>query len=180
MGSQRSGARRTWSWTRHCAHAGCHEFARYEYSTRREMDTSQRATKGEWRCVRHYKPDEVLSPTNTRRVTEVTATRDPDRSRSFWGLPLGNGFAHGLGWKAWADDFPAGTRIRVTVDVLPPRTVTHEWALSWSTDRDFLERCVAEEQRNGWLCSDSMWDESQSQWRIFLSRPLPASGGERS
>jgi hypothetical protein len=159
MGSQRSGARRTWSWTRHCAHAGCHEFARYEYSTRREK---------------------VLSPTNTRRVTEVTATRDPDRSRSFWGLPLGNGFAHGLGWKAWADDFPAGTRIRVTVDVLPPRTVTHEWALSWSTDRDFLERCVAEEQRNGWLCSDSMWDESQSQWRIFLSRPLPASGGERS
>lgn len=124
MGSARPGARRVWTWTRHCAHPGCTERARYEYERQRDMLDSQRRTKGEYLCSRHTRPAEVLSPTNTKRVTEVTARRGtadyPLLKDLYWGPPLGNGFAHGLGWKAWADDFPEGTRIRVTVEVLLP------------------------------------------------------------
>jgi hypothetical protein len=122
VGSGRPGARRVWTWTRSCGHAGCSERTRYEYDRQRDMLDSQRRTKGEWLCSRHISPDEVLSPTNLHRVAEITAgksDRYPDLPGLTW-REQSNGFAHGLGWRAWANDFPAGTRLRVTVEVILP------------------------------------------------------------
>jgi hypothetical protein len=119
VGSQRPGARRTWTWTRTCAHPGCTERAHYEYDRQRDMLDSQRRTKAEYRCTRHTTPEEVLSLTNTRRVTDLTARTSERCSGLFW-EPIANGFAHGPGFRAWADDFPAGTCLRVTVEIILP------------------------------------------------------------
>lgn len=114
-------SRRPWVWVRECAHDGCTERARYEYATKRDMLHASRLGPRVWHCLRHSRTETVLSLANTHRVTEVVAaksTRYPDLPGLYWGS--GSGFAHGLGWKAWADDFPEGTRLRVTVEVIPP------------------------------------------------------------
>jgi len=59
------------------------------------------------------------------RMVEAEARRSdkyPHLEGLFWHGPgfLTSAFAHGPGFKAFADDFPPGTRLRVTVEIVPP------------------------------------------------------------
>jgi hypothetical protein len=104
-----------------CAHAGCNEYAHYEDHTRAEQaKTYKTYGGGKWRCVRHSNPDSVLSPTNTVRITELKSEQ-----KFYDGKPLGiywghSGFVSGPGFRAFAADFPEGTVLRITAEIVLP------------------------------------------------------------
>lgn len=107
-------ARREWALRKPCVHPGCTEVARYTYATRRDLETSYEL-KHDFRCTRHSKPAEVLSAENTAtEVVMVSKKSDGCGDHLFWER---NGFQHGPGFKAWANDFPEGTRLIVTARV---------------------------------------------------------------
>lgn len=103
-----------------CGHSGCGEFARYEADNRKHyIELSTRYGNGRWLCTRHSKPNEVLSPENPKTVEEL---RVIDSNGSlYWGKDkAGSGFSNGPGFKAFAKDFPPGTVLRVTAEVISP------------------------------------------------------------
>lgn len=103
-----------------CGHEGCTEFARYTYSNRNELRRlDQTYGYGKYRCVRHSQPNEVLSPDNLLRTGEFIIFKE-DYGR-FWGKDQArSGFMHGPGFKAFAEDFPDGTVLRITAEIILP------------------------------------------------------------
>lgn len=102
-----------------CGHLGCSEYANYRCDNRREVaDLQRRYHPDKWRCVRHTKPDEVLSESNLVKTAEFQVFELPNGR--YWGdaEKVGSGFVYGPGFKAYADDFPPGTRLRVTAEII--------------------------------------------------------------
>lgn len=111
-------SRREWPLMFTCGHEGCTERAIYRYQTRRDMMESfegKHYSNGRWRCVRHTKPDEVLSASNRATRHELVLEERPHGK--FFGH---SGFVHGSGFKAFAKDFPVGTKIVVSTEVIFP------------------------------------------------------------
>lgn len=108
--------------TRHitlrCAHPGCHETAFGSYDNQRER---AEWLKKPYHCYRHTQPDEVLSPESPTRTTTWTVVENEHGRRRIGppGREYG-GIENGPGFKFIADDFPAGSRLVVSVQVLPP------------------------------------------------------------
>lgn len=99
-----------------CGHPGCAEYSFYAADTRKEQSAIfDRLGNGKFRCVRHARPDEVLSAANPKRVTDMASRQEP--YGRYWG---NSDFVYGLGFKAFAGDFPAGTIIRVTAEIILP------------------------------------------------------------
>jgi len=105
-----------------CATQPCPEFAHWEFSSRKEYDDHVRRVR-EWSCLKHEHPEKVLSPARLR-IEWLSEPCEPSakyptipRTTLFWG---NTGFLHGDGYYAYADDFPVGTRIRVTAEVILP------------------------------------------------------------
>jgi hypothetical protein len=142
-------ARREYTGNWPCREPGCRERGFYIYDTQRDyQEAARRYAKTPWVCTRHSRPEQVLGQDNPARTVEVVASRirfsDYDRRMAeyraavargsmfahepaefipglYWtGAGFSNGFAHGPGFMAFANDFPEGTRLRVTVEVLPP------------------------------------------------------------
>lgn len=111
-------ARREWPLRFVCGHAGCTETANYRYSTRRDMMESfelKHYSDGCWRCVRHSRPNEVLSAENPETVAELTV------EEKLHGHYFGSmGFIHGPGFRVFAKDFPPGTKVIVTARLVLP------------------------------------------------------------
>lgn len=111
-----------------CAEDGCGEWYHSVATTRRdEAETRALYAKRPWRCTRHRKPEEVLSLDNQERVAVLTAQRSkryPDLPDLFWND--GSGFEYGPGFKAYAKDFPPGTRLIVTARIELPESETAE------------------------------------------------------
>lgn len=135
-----------------CAEQGCREVGHYEHETRREQDESDRYYRDKpWRCTRHTKPDEVLSQDSPLRESVLVASKvrnqwyerelaeyeravergslyasEPNEfiPGLFWSGPgSGSGFQYGPGFKAFAKDFPEGTRLVITARIeLPEQT----------------------------------------------------------
>jgi hypothetical protein len=104
-----------------CAHEGCPEYVIYRYSTRRDLAESFElkdygGTKG-WLCTRHSRPNEVLSGLNPETRFEVVS-----RQESYGRFFGTQGFVHGPGFKLFANDFPAGTKLIVTARIELPET----------------------------------------------------------
>lgn len=102
-----------------CAHDGCAETVTYRYSTRREMAESferkhYSGSRG-WLCTRHSRPNEVLSELNPETRFEIVS-REESYGR-FFGT---QGFMYGPGFKLFANDFPAGTKLIVTARIELP------------------------------------------------------------
>ena len=102
----------------------CPEVGRFSYGHRDEgMDLERRYGGGKWRCVRHTDPEAVLSPSNLTREVTFTLGPSPNGPGLYW-LPshggLVSGFTHGPGWKAFREDFPEGTVLRVRVEAVLP------------------------------------------------------------
>lgn len=101
-----------------CGHPGCCEVANYESATRAEQGKLYESYGNKkWRCVRHSQPDSVLGPDNLRRVYELTSDARPHGV--YWGH---SGFVYGPGFRAFAADFPAGTTLRVTAEIIMPNS----------------------------------------------------------
>lgn len=99
-----------------CGHDGCKEFAFFDAYTRKEQrEIEQRYAHGNWRCMRHTRQDETLSLGQLTRTTEIVSRQEPH------GRYFGHsGFVSGPGFKLWAKDFPAGTKLRVTAEIILP------------------------------------------------------------
>ncbi len=109
-------SRRGYDRVRVCAESGCREVSITNYQYRRDVEEARRREAGtKWRCIRHDKPESVLSVDNPRIAYEVTSEARPHGR--FWG---GTGLLTGPGFKAWANDFPAGTRLIVTAQIVIP------------------------------------------------------------
>jgi hypothetical protein len=111
-------AKRDWPFMVTCGHEGCTERATYRYPTRRDMMESfevKHYTNGRWRCVRHTRPNEVLSPTNRQTRAELVVEQKP-YGRYFGSL----GFISGPGFKVFADDLPEGAKLIVTTELVMP------------------------------------------------------------
>jgi len=113
-----------------CGHEGCKEFAIYDYYSADERKRLYRTyDQGRWRCTRHMRMEEVLGSDNHRTVCEYTAKKVPATFGEyldglFWtkgDAASGSGFTSGPGFKAFASDFPAGTVIRVTAEIILPQ-----------------------------------------------------------
>lgn len=109
-----------------CGHDGCAELAFFEADTRKEQTSQyERYANGKWRCVRHSRMDEVLAPDNRSRTVAMTIFDEP--YGRFWGIDKADaGFVYGPGFKAFAKDFPPGTQLKVTAEVILPCTLTQE------------------------------------------------------
>jgi hypothetical protein len=113
-----------------CEEDGCTERAYYVLRTRREYDQTIQGLqrRGGWRCVRHTKADEVLSAENPVRETTL-ASYEASYGRFFapeGQAKGGSGFVYGPGFKAFAKDFPPGTRLVVTARLEPALTEERE------------------------------------------------------
>ena len=105
-----------------CPVESCSESTFYVYTTQRDYAEGAKRNKG-WKCLRHSDPDRVLRPDNpelTKVLTVSRSPRFPDLESLFWvgeDDTTGNGFAHGFGMRAFADDFPKGARLVVTARI---------------------------------------------------------------
>jgi len=100
-----------------CSHEGCTEYAHYEADNRAHaFELERRYGRGQWRCVRHSQPEDVLSTERRQIVREIAVT--PINAGLYWGK--GSSFAHGPGFKAFAEDFPIGTVLRITAEIVLP------------------------------------------------------------
>lgn len=99
-----------------------------EFANRTDQRKNDRRYREGYRCTRHRNPDEVLSgevPTRTRTLIASRSTRYNLPKNLFWfeeGTETGSGFVYGPGFKAYADDFPEGTRLTITAQIDPPAT----------------------------------------------------------
>lgn len=114
-------ARRDWPLRFACAHNGCTEHVTFRYDTQRDLRESAELKwygggKG-WLCTRHNKPNEVLSADNPETHAELISREEA------YGLFFGSsGFVHGPGFKAFAKDFPPGTKLIITARIEIPAT----------------------------------------------------------
>lgn len=123
-------SRRKYSGRYPCKETGCREMSSFEFETARERADYERSSLP-WACVRHYKASEVLSAESNERVTVLIASRVRSTYRPeefldglFW-LPEGSerggsGFSFGPGYKAFAGDFPEGTRLVIAARIETP------------------------------------------------------------
>jgi hypothetical protein len=112
--------RRKWPYRYECNHPGCTESAHHEFSSRADLMLQLKwVPRDKWFCVRHTNGGEVLSKGNRVRVTELSNFEVPHGK--FWGTDKPqSGFLHGPGFKAFAEDFPPGAKIRVTAELILP------------------------------------------------------------
>lgn len=130
-----------------CAKPGCREVAHFEYDSPRERAASEKRYKDHpWRCLRHSREDEVLSAGVPACDTVLTVARLRNsryereladyqaavaRGSAFARQPrefyddltwegANNGIVSGPGFRAFAKDFPAGTRLIVSVRIEMP------------------------------------------------------------
>ena len=109
-----------------CNHPGCRETSFTEAETRaEETSIRKRYSANPWRCIRHREPDELLS-LETPIKTQVLVNCASANEQRYWrkenaAASGGSGFSYGPGYKAFAVDFPVGTRLIVTAYAeLPP------------------------------------------------------------
>jgi hypothetical protein len=112
-----------------CKAEGCRESALISYDSKREAaELRARPYYIDYRCTRHSTPDKVLAPeSGARQVVLVCAEETYGR---FWRAEGettgGNGFSFSEAHKAWAKDFPPGTRLYVTAYVVTPEQAALE------------------------------------------------------
>jgi hypothetical protein len=104
-----------------CHHEGCKENQFYTYETLRDYRQAVKERRhANWMCIRHS-DDRLLTPTkltNSREYVNGKSKKYPELPDLFWNDS--SGFAYGSAWKAFARDFPPGTKIIETVQVILP------------------------------------------------------------
>lgn len=101
-----------------CGIPGCAEVANYESHTRADQTRLyQSYGQGRWRCTRHSQPDQVLSAERPKIIHEEPSYEDSHGRYWRWSR---SGITYGPGFKAFAKDFPPGTILRITAEVILP------------------------------------------------------------
>ncbi len=107
-----------------CSDPSCMETSTFQYSSKKAYMEAYKRHKGVWKCARHKEPEKLLSIDNPTTRTEIVAAKSssyPDLEELFWhGGSFTSGYTQGIGWKAFADDFPPGTKIIVEATLVLP------------------------------------------------------------
>jgi hypothetical protein len=107
-----------------CGHAGCTEFVLFSDDRRADQaKTQQRHGNGQWKCVRHSRPSEVVALDRPQLVRDLEVVEV--EHGKYWKWPvgtLGSGFVSGPGFQAHASDFPPGTVLRITAELVSTPT----------------------------------------------------------
>lgn len=114
-------ARRAYRCEAHCHHEGCDARTFWICESNEEYLRVERQNARNWKCLRHTNLEEVLSISNRKTVYEIASDRRD--YGVFWG---NSGFVHGPGFKAWPEDFPDGTKLRVTAEIVNPEMELRE------------------------------------------------------
>lgn len=102
---------RTKTYTTRCTEPGCREYGIHEYERASEPRVKN------WLCYRHRNPEQLLSDDNRKRVTVLTVeARDDISGKHFFNGK--NGTVSGPGFKAIAEDFPVGTKLVITAELV--------------------------------------------------------------
>lgn len=110
--------RRSYRCNAYCHHPGCDVTTFWICDSNEEYLRIERNNARNWMCLRHQHPETVLSVERPLIVHEVASVRQSHGV--YWG---NSGFVHGDGYKAWCGDFPEGTILRVTAEIILPQTV---------------------------------------------------------
>lgn len=110
--------------------SSCPDVGVFEYSNRREYSEIHRR-HANWRCVRHARPETVLSVGNPVRTTTVVLHRPESAFHKgerveFLSWSTGSGYLQGPGFQAFSEDFPEGTKIEVTARLILPEPAEHK------------------------------------------------------
>ncbi len=116
--------RRSFSVNLPCTFPGCRTFSHHEATSRAESVRIHQTTGKWWKCDEHRALEERLLPTRIEIVTRLTSRPSEGCGDAlFWkqdGKLNGFGYAHGDGYHARTQDFPAGTILEVTARVILP------------------------------------------------------------
>lgn len=109
-----------------CSHEGCSEYGLYEADDRAHAARLYETYgNGKYKCVRHSRPEEVLSQESLVKTYSMRVFKE--HHGMFWGIDkASNGFVYGPGFKAYADDFPEGTEIRITAEICPSKPLSSQ------------------------------------------------------
>lgn len=152
-----------------CKHAGCKESTTYRFDTLRDLRGSfelKHYGKDGWLCIRHQRPDEVLSSDNPQIVTELI-NEEHEHGRF-----LGNRrFVYGPGFKAFAQDFPPGTRLLITARVEFPSAAPAAEPVAW-LDPVTLD-VITDERKRAWETEYGHGGAAKAKTYTILLAPLP-------
>lgn len=117
-------ARRNYTLTAKCIEPGCNECSHYSYETRREYNEGYKR-HANYKCSRHSYPEKVLSIQNLKNTTELVNMKGDLNNGLFWAKDgkLGSGFNFSDAHMAYSKDFPEGTILRITVEVILPKAI---------------------------------------------------------
>ena len=111
-------SRRTHSRVVYCTEPGCKDFARYQYDTRKDYDEAVKKNRS-WTCLRHS--SRLLTPTNTKDEWISDPSGPSEKYPHLTGRWFGSWASiHAEDMRAEAVDFPDGTRIKITMEVILP------------------------------------------------------------
>lgn len=112
--------RRGYSRNVYCTEPGCKEFGHYTYDTRKDYDEAVKRNRP-YTCLRHS--HRMLSPTNLKAewVSEPSApsAKFPELEGRWFGSWAA---INAENMRAEAKDFPDGTRIKITMEVILPES----------------------------------------------------------
>lgn len=114
-----------------CGQPGCGEYTFFRYENKKDSIENYKYRK-DWKCTRHTKPNEVLTVENltinlekkfVALPSEDTVLKNTDHKFWWSNDKIGSGFVSGTGYKAWAKDFPKGTKliVKVTAEIILPK-----------------------------------------------------------
>jgi len=94
-----------------CSYNSCHERAYFDFYRKSDVPDI-------WTCVRHQNKSEVLGMDN-KRTEKILVNYEIDGKEKCWhnGKNFTSGFVFGDGYKAFADDFPVGTKLKITAEI---------------------------------------------------------------
>lgn len=111
--------KRSWYLTANCTYPGCTEFSRYQYDTKKEMLNSfTHKHLKTYTCLRHSKLHHVLT-LDQLKVEWVSESSTEKYNRKYFG---NSGLITSTGYYADANDFPIGTKIKITCEVILPES----------------------------------------------------------
>jgi|WetSurMetagenome_2_1015567.scaffolds.fasta_scaffold37727_9 hypothetical protein len=114
-----------YSYMSQCGHPGCREAKVYKFNTIREQKEWGEGFGGlEWRCDRHHRMLDALSPAKRKVIIEgVVRTvedsgyivRHHEKVFDFGDSQIST--VHGQGFTIYADDFPDGAILKLTAEI---------------------------------------------------------------
>lgn len=108
-----------------CSEENCRECSHYEYDNRKDYQDAIIRHKG-YKCLKHseYGKSRLMSVDSLKKEKILINNKSETNNSLFWANENGkleSGYQHGPGFQLWSKDFPEGTILKVTAEVILPK-----------------------------------------------------------